>query len=108
MSVGYWPRNVPREVTLNAFVQAYATLGYRLCLSGALEVGVQKLALYGKGAMGSEMPMHAALQLNDGTWTSKLGTCEDVTHDAAEDAEGPEYGRVICYFSRLRPLPALF
>ena len=83
-------------------------LGYRLCLSGALEPGTEKLALFGKGAVGAEMPTHAALQLPNGKWTSKLGTCEDVTHDTAEDAEGPEYGRLICFFSRPRPLPPLF
>ena len=108
MGVRYWPRTVPREVTLNAFVQAYGTLGYRLCLSGgALEAGIQKLALYGKGP-GAEIPTHTALQLDDGTWTSKLGACEDVTHDTARDVEGPAYGRVICYLSRPRPLPSLF
>lgn len=108
MLTQYWPRNVPREVTLNAFVQAYATLGYRLSLSCALEAGIEKLALFGAGPIGAETPTHAALQLANGKWTSKLGSSEDVTHDAAEDVECPTYGRVICYFARPRPLPPLF
>lgn len=108
MVTRHWPRNTPREETVNAFVQAYGTLGYRLTLNGAPEAGIQKLALYGKGRLGAETPTHAALQLEGGRWTSKLGTLEDIEHDTAQDVEGPLYGNVICYFARPRPLPPLF
>lgn len=107
MGVDYWPPGVPREITLNAFVVAYGLLGYRLTMKGALEAGVEKLALYGTGPLGSEKPTHAALQLPSGQWTSKLGKAEDIEHAGAADVEGPVYGRVICYFSRPRPLPPL-
>jgi hypothetical protein len=82
---------------------AYETLGYTLCFDGALQDGIEKIALYGKGAVGSEVPTHAALQLESGKWTSKLGPFEDVHHDTPDDAMGPVYGRVLCFMSRPRP-----
>ncbi|WP_202895634.1 DUF7689 domain-containing protein [Iningainema tapete] len=44
----YWPSEVPRELTLNAFIQVYQTLGYMLCDSVELEPGFQKVAIYTK------------------------------------------------------------
>lgn len=32
----YWPRGVPREVTVAAFLAAFATLGYEECQDGTL------------------------------------------------------------------------
>lgn len=102
MAIGYWPPNVVRAVTIDAFLRAYATLGYTLCFDGVLEPGIEKIAIYGKGQQGAELPTHAAVQLENGSWSSKLGDFEDVAHNAAADAEGPVYGRVICYLARPR------
>ena len=100
---GYWPPNVPRSETTQAFILAYGTLGFALCFDGTLEPGIEKIALYGKGPRGAEVPTHAALQLESGQWTSKLGPFEDVNHTTVEAATGPVYGRVMCYLSRPRP-----
>jgi hypothetical protein len=102
--VGYWPSNVPREVTIQAFILAYGTLGFQEGGDGRLETGIQKLALYVKGQ--PEIPTHAALQLESGQWTSKLGPFEDVNHTTPEAATGPVYGRVYCYLSRPRRRPS--
>ena len=83
-------------------MQTYATLGYTLYFDGTLEPGIEKIALYGKGPHGSELPTHAALQLETGKWTSKLGVFEDIQHDTSADVHGPTYGRVICYLGRPR------
>ena len=99
----YWPPNIHRAYTAAAFLQAYSSLGYKLCFDGALEEGTEKVALYGKGTAGAETPTHAALQLPDGKWTSKLGNCEDVTHTLADDVNGPCYGQVLCFLARPRP-----
>lgn len=101
--VGYWPHGISRKVTLENFIKAYGTLGFMLCFDGSLEAGFQKIALYGKGPSGAELPTHAALQLESGQWTSKLGPFEDVYHASPEDANGPTYGTVICYLRRPRP-----
>jgi len=86
----YWPADVPREETIDAFVKAYATLGYEPCESAVPEPGLERVALYARG----EQPAHAARQLPNGKWSSKLGRGEDVEHDL-EALEGPLYGSVV-------------
>lgn len=102
MGVGYWPAGVPRTVTVDAFMQAYMTLGYKLCFDGSLEAGLEKIAIFATGPQGSEIPTHAALQLESGEWTSKLGPFEDVRHKTVDAVNGPVYGKPICYMSRQR------
>ena len=91
----FWPAGVPRRLTIEAFVEAYALLGYAKCGDGSLEPGFEKIAIYSKG-----LPTHAARQLSDGRWTSKLGQSEDISHDAVETVEGPLYGTVEVYMKR--------
>ena len=64
MSTDYWPPGVPEEETLEAFVQALASVGYEACDDGYLVPGFENAALY---AIGGEI-RHAALQQDDGTW----------------------------------------
>ncbi|NJR70907.1 MAG: hypothetical protein HC771_21420 [Synechococcales cyanobacterium CRU_2_2] len=71
----YWPEGVPREATLEVFVLAFATLSHQICEDANLEAGFQKLAIY-VDAQGS--PTHVARQLENGQWTSKLGSSEDI------------------------------
>jgi len=104
MGVGYWPPGAPRAVNTDAFIRAYGTLGFRLCFDGTLEGGTEKLAIYGSGPAGAEVPTHAALQLEGGEWTSKLGPFEDIKHSTANAVDGPVYGHVICYLARPRPV----
>ncbi len=66
----YWPPQVPREETLDAFRQLFALLQYSVCDDDALEPGYEKVALF---ADDLGVPLHAARQLPDGRWTSKLG-----------------------------------
>jgi hypothetical protein len=103
MGIGYWPDGAARTVEIGAFVEAYRGFGYTLCFDGVLENGVEKVALYGKDEAGTEIPTHAALQLETGKWTSKIGPFEDIEHETAADVEGPVYGRVVCYLARPRP-----
>ncbi len=100
--VGYWPRNVPREETLDAFVRAYATIGYHLCDNAVLEAGFEKIAIYAEIVEGSLVPTHSALQLPDGRWTSKLGPLEDIKHRTLSDLDGPAYGSAVAYLKRSR------
>ncbi|MGH9690447.1 MAG: DUF7689 domain-containing protein [Candidatus Acidiferrales bacterium] len=95
----YWPPGIPREVTVEAFIAAYGTLGYQICNSGGLEAGVEKIAIY---AAFDGSPTHAALQLENGNWTSKLGDFEDIEHYNLECLDGFLYGRPVVYLSRPR------
>src|ERR1035437_5534603 len=100
MGIGYWPRGVVRQVSTQAFILAFGTLGFSLCFDGTLEAGIEKIVIYGKGSAGAEVPTHAALQLESGKWTSKLGIFEDINHTTPDAVNGPCYGNVICYLSR--------
>lgn len=74
----YWPDGVPAELTIAAFIQAYQTLGYEPCESSDFELGFERIAIY---ATPDGEPTHAARQLPNGKWTSKLGRWEDIEHE---------------------------
>jgi len=95
----YWPPDVPREETLEAFIQAYQFINYEICQDGYLEKGFQKIAIYTNLR---KIPTHVALQLSNGKWTSKLGSNEDIEHNAPEGLAGdyPAYGSVACFMKR--------
>lgn len=93
---GYWPPGVPRQRTMAAFIAAYATVGYAPCADGTLEIGFERVALY---ADGNGLPTHAARQLVNGRWTSKLGKLEDIEHELV-GVEGDSYGTVAQYLRR--------
>jgi hypothetical protein len=86
----YWPEGALLEETLAAYIQAYQTLGYEICDADLLETGYQKIALYidPRG-----IPTHAARQLPNGKWTSKLGWLEDIEHEL-DGLVGDRYGVV--------------
>lgn len=86
----YWPAGVPREETLQAFTQAYETIGYEICDNPSLEEGFEKIAIY--SLLGRIT--HASRQLPDGMWTSKLGQYVDLSHEF-NGLDGPEYGDVV-------------
>ena len=98
----YWPKGAPRNVTLEAFVEAFNTLGYEECSDPYLENGFEKVAIYAKLIDGKSVPTHASRQLSNGRWTSKLGEAEDIVHDRVEDVDGPAYGTSVRYLRRLR------
>ncbi len=93
----YWPAGVPRERTRDAFVAAFAVVGYALCDGDGLEPGYEKIALF---ADTEGRPTHAARQLvPSGRWTSKLGKREDIEHNL-RDLEGGLYGSVVLIMKR--------
>jgi hypothetical protein len=96
---GFWPDGVKREVTLESFVQAFNTLGYVVCENGDLEEGFEKIAIYAN----LSTPTHAARQLRNGKWTSKLGFDDrvgvDISHDSPELLTDV-YGTVVQFMKR--------
>ena len=95
----YWPRIAPRTATLPAFVQAFNLLGYAVCATGDIEPGYEKIAIYSK--RGGELT-HVAKQQANGRWTSKLGTAEDIEHDALDALRGTTYGDPVLFLKRKR------
>jgi hypothetical protein len=94
--VPYWPAGVAREETVAAFIAVFATLGYRVGDSETWEPGFDKVALF---ADAQGIPTHAARQLPQGRWTSKLGLSEDIEHDL-HDVSGAIYGVVVRVWRR--------
>jgi hypothetical protein len=91
----YWPPGLVRERTLAAFLQAFATVGYTPCPDDSLEPGWEKAAIYAT----DEGPAHAARQLSNGLWTSKLGPDDDIEH-TLEGLGGALYGSVVQFLRR--------
>jgi hypothetical protein len=100
--VSYWPRGVPRKETIDAFIAAYATVGFHECGDGTMESGIEKIVIFAKTTRGILIPTHAARQLDSGEWTSKMGPLEDIRHTTADAPRGPLYGEPVCYLARLR------
>jgi hypothetical protein len=92
----YWPPGVPREPTREAFVAAFASLGYQPCVGEGPEAGYEKVAIF---ANSQGTPTHAARQLPSGRWSSKLGKAEDIEH-ALHDLEGALYGFAVVIMRR--------
>jgi len=85
----FWPPGIPIEETVDAFAAVFVALGYTRCSGDALESGFEKVALFAD----EEVPTHAARQLPNGRWTSKLGFQEDIEHDL-HALSGDVYGQV--------------
>ncbi len=99
--VGYWPPGVARQYTLQAYTEAYATLGYEPCHTGDLTIAFEKVVLFADAA---GTPTHAARQLDNGRWTSKLGPDVDIEHATPDALNGAEYGTPVLFMQRPRPL----
>ena len=95
--VCYWPSEIPRAETIEAFIKAYESLGYFLCENATLEDGFEKVAIY---ADPNGKPTHAARQLYSGNWTSKLGQSEDIKHTTLDGLVGGHYGSVAVILKR--------
>ncbi len=91
----FWPAGIPRLETIEAFLAAFALLGYFQCFSHQQEDGYQKIAIYcldGK-------PQHAARQIPTGLWSSKLGKFVDIEH-SLRGLEGLLYGAAAIFLKR--------
>ena len=94
----YWPDGVVDSIDVAAFIEAFAKSGYSVCDNATFEEGFRKVALYVKD--GTTECTHAARQLSNGRWTSKLGQENDIQHGTPYTLEGQVYGRVFCIMKR--------
>jgi hypothetical protein len=96
---GYWHAGAIKDHAFWALESLYyCTGGYRRCgMDGSLEAGFEKIAIY---ADRFDYWKHAAHQLPDGSWESKCGEDEDISHTDPEVLEGSDYGKVVLYLKR--------
>jgi len=92
----YWPPGVLIIPIRSTFATVFGQFGYEPCSDGKLEAGCEKIALY--ELMG--VVKHAARQMPDGSWRSKLGLEQLIEHELA-GLEHASYGTVAAYFRRL-------
>jgi hypothetical protein len=96
--VHYWPSDEIIDCNVQNFIEAFQLKGYELCENPDFEIGFRKIALY--VIPGTADCQHAARQLSNGKWTSKLGGFNDIQHGTPEAIENNEYGKVFCYMRR--------
>jgi hypothetical protein len=90
-----WPAGIARAETVEAFRDAFATVGYVVCDNDEVEPGYEKVALFALAGV----PKHATRQLPSGRWVSKLGPSEDIEH-ALHDLTVMVYGSVVLVMKR--------
>ena len=109
----YWPPDVPRKVTVEAFVEMFKKHGkYEEWAeeNDGLEEGYEKIAIY---VDSEKTPTHAARQLECGKWASKIGDNKDIVHGTLSVLENSStaesvYGRAKKIMRRPRresPIP---
>src|SRR5262245_29836601 len=82
----------PEDYGVGALEAMFKALGYEDCgMDAGFEPGLEKVALFGHALHYT----HAARQLPNGKWTSKLGKAEDIEHDTPDDVAGGVYGEVV-------------
>jgi hypothetical protein len=91
----YWPVQTLGLSVADAFDKWFETDGWEQCAESDHEPGYEKVALYGVQGQ----PTHAARQLDNGLWTSKLGPDIDLTH-SLHDLIGPAYGVPMRFFRK--------
>lgn len=95
-NIYFWPDDIPREEKLEYFILLFEKIGFNICNTGELDNKFDKVAIY-CNQLGK--PTHAARQLENGFWTSKLGQHFDVTHTVFSMSNGA-YGNITIYMSR--------
>lgn len=93
----YWPDGVPFDFTTDALVRAFESLGFRICDDPSPQEGREKIAIYGD----SQGFTHAARQLPNGSWSSKLGQDVDIEHNSLDALAGDVYGTVVHILERV-------
>lgn len=89
----YWPikYSFVKAAKMETILALFEHFGFEGCKGCDPEEGYERVAIYGKDGEWT----HAAKQISDGKWTSKLGPNQDIEHDTLDCLVGDEYGRVV-------------
>ena len=92
----YWPVSATRSDRIESLKEVFGRLGFEQCQDGRIENGFQKVSLYERQGAWT----HAALQMPDGSWRSKMGRGPVIEHLSPESLSGGEYGEATVYMRR--------
>lgn len=91
----FWPLAFPKSDDIAAFINLFESQGYYTCSSSSYERDYEKVAIFERNGK----PTHAARQLDNDLWTSKLGSSYDIEH-TLEGLEGDIYGQATIFMRR--------
>ncbi len=91
-----WPDDIELTEHVSSFIEMLRTHRYEKCENGAIEYGNDKIALFTRDGF----VKHAARQLANGRWSSKLGAGYDISHATLTEIEGKRYGNATHFFRR--------
>lgn len=96
-----WPFNLPNNDDLECFIELFSNLGYKEESDNISNEhpNYRKIALFIKPDVNTPNRLtskctHAARQLRNGLWASKLGRNHDIEHSNPYDLEGQSYGEI--------------
>ncbi|HOB70603.1 MAG TPA: hypothetical protein PLD55_06520 [bacterium] len=92
----YWPEGVEKKETIDSFIKMFSTFGYEICSDGLCEEGIEKIVIFSDE---NGKPTHAARQIDENFWTSKLGREIDVSHTLNAMCNG-DYGNPAVFMKR--------
>jgi hypothetical protein len=105
-STWVWPTDSTRKAQLVDFDTLYRSYGFYRArgISFKRRPGYEKILLYAiRREDGSIKPTHAARQMPDGSWSSKLGSLPLIRHLHPNDVSGPTYGQPFAIYIRRSP-----
>ena len=94
--INYWPPRATLDSKIESLEEAFAGLGFEPCGNAENEDGLQKVALYEvQGVM-----KHAAAQMPNGRWRSKMGQGPVIEHNSPESLANGIYGSPTVFMRR--------
>lgn len=94
--INYWPPWATLTNRIESLQEAFAGIDFERCSDADTENGYQKVALYeAQGAM-----KHAAIQMPNGRWHSKMGKGPVIEHRNPESLSGGVYGEPTVFMRR--------
>ena len=86
--INYWPPWATLDDGIDSLQEAFVGIGYELCDDGHFHESYKKVALYEvEGKF-----QHAAVQMPNGAWRSKMGEGPVIEHRSPESLAGGIYG----------------
>ena len=92
----YWPPYATRSNSIASLREVFAGLGYEQCDDSRAEDGYRKIALYETQGVWT----HAAVQMPNGAWRSKMGEGPVIEHRSPESLSGGIYGNATVYMRK--------
>ena len=97
----YWPEAIAEDGSVEAYMAAAETLGFRASADAAWDADCESIVLYFKER--DRQFTHAARETSPGVWASKLGSLSDIAHPV-DGVDCITYGTGRVHMRRRRPM----